>query len=126
MNLAAIIDPHPADAVALVSRGHTTTYGELRDQVARLRGGLVGMGLAPGDRVAIVAANNWYFVSAYLAALSAGCVVVPLNSTSPVPELQAQLAAVGVRAVVAGPTGRSGVSQLDRAAVPTLEHLVCA
>jgi len=126
MNLATIIDPHPDDTVALVSRGHTTTYGQLRDQVARLRGGFVGLGLEPGDRVAIVAANNWYFVSAYLAALSAGCVVVPLNPTSPVPELQAELAAVGVRAVVAGPTGRASISQLDRSALPSLQHLVCA
>ena len=126
MNLATIIDPHPADAVALVSRGRTTTYGELRDQVAHLRGGLVGLGLQPGDRVAIVAANNWYFVSAYLAALGAGCVVVPLNATSPVRELQSELAAVGVKAVVAGPTGRASVGQLDRAALPALEHLICA
>lgn len=126
MNLATIIDPHPADAVALVSRGRTTTYGDLRDQVAHLRGGLVGLGLQPGDRVAIVAANNWYFVSAYLAALGAGCVVVPLNATSPVRELQSELAAVGVKAVVAGPTGRATVSQLDRTALPALEHLVCA
>jgi long-chain acyl-CoA synthetase len=126
MNLATIIDPHPADAVALVSRGRTTTYGDLRDQVAHLRGGLVGLGLQPGDRVAIVAANNWYFVSAYLAALGAGCVVVPLNATSPVRELQSELAAVGVKAVVAGPTGRATVSQLDRTALPALEHLICA
>lgn len=59
MNLASMIDPHPDDAVALISRGRPTTYGQLRDQVAHLRGGLVGLGLAPGDRVAIVAANNW-------------------------------------------------------------------
>ena len=126
MNLASIIDPHPDDAVALVSRGQTTTYGRLREQVARLRGGLVGLGLEPGDRVAIVAANNWYFVSSYLGALGAGCVVVPLNPTSPVPELQAQLAAVEVKAVAAGPTGRASISHLDRAALPSLEHLVCA
>jgi len=126
MNLATIIDPHPADAVALVSRGRATTYGDLRDQVAHLRGGLVGLGLRPGDRVAIVAANNWYFVSAYLAALGAGCVVVPLNATSPVRELQSEMAAVGVKAVVAGPTGRAAVGQLDRGALPALEHLIYA
>ena len=45
MNLAAIIDPHPDDAVALLSRGRTTTYGELREQVAAMRGGLVARGL---------------------------------------------------------------------------------
>ena len=50
MNLAAIIDPHPDDAPALISRGRTTTYGELRQQVGSLRGGLIGIGIDPGDR----------------------------------------------------------------------------
>ena len=27
MNLAHIIDPHPADKVAIISRGRPTTYG---------------------------------------------------------------------------------------------------
>ena len=88
MNLASIIDPHPDDAVAVISRGKTTTYGDLREQTGGLRGGLAGLGLDPGDRVGIVAANNWYFVVSYLAVLGAGYVAVPLNPTSPVPELQ--------------------------------------
>jgi long-chain acyl-CoA synthetase len=124
MNLASIIDPHPDDAVALVSRGRPTTYGELRAQVAGLRGGLVGLGLVPGDRVAIVAANNWYFVVSYLAALGAGCVAVPINPSSPTPEVQRELAAIGARAVIVGAAGRQAVAGLDRAALPVLEHVV--
>jgi len=124
MNLASIIEPHPDDAVAVISRGKTTSYGTLREQVAGMRGGLVGLGLEPGDRVGIVAANNWYFVVSYLAVLGAGCVVVPLNPTSPVPELQRQLAAIGARAVIAGPSARATVAELDRAELPVLEHVV--
>lgn len=124
MNLASIIDPHPDDAVALISRGKVTTYGALREQVAGMRGGLVGLGLEPGDRVGIVAANNWYFVVSYLAVLGAGGVVVPLNPTSPVPELQRQLAAIGARIVIAGPSAKGTVSELDRAELPVLERVV--
>ncbi|MEX2294528.1 MAG: AMP-binding protein [Acidimicrobiales bacterium] len=124
MNLASIIDPHPDDAVALISRGKTTTYGTLRDQVAGMRGGLAGLGLDPGDRVGIVAANNWYFVVSYLAVLGAGFVAVPLNPTSPAPELQRQLAAIGARAVIAGPSGKATVGNLDRAQLPALEHVI--
>ena len=58
MNLAEIIQPHPEDAVALVSRGTPTTYGALREQVAALRGGLSALGLGPDDRVALLCANN--------------------------------------------------------------------
>ncbi|CAN5752043.1 hypothetical protein BH24ACT3_BH24ACT3_16120 [soil metagenome] len=126
MNLATIIDPHPADAVALISRGRATTYGELRDQVAHLRGGLLGLGLDPGDRVAILCANNWYFVVSYLATLSAGLVAVPLNPASPPPEVTAELAAIGARVVIVGPAGRKIITGVDLAAVPVLEHVVCA
>jgi long-chain acyl-CoA synthetase len=126
MNLVSIVEDHPADAVALISRRTTTTYGELRDQVAGLRGGLAGVGLEPGDRVGILCANNWYFVVSYLATLGAGMVAVPLNPLSPAPEVQRQLAAVGARAVVVGPSGRPTMANLDRGAVPTLEHVIAA
>ncbi|MGK2948599.1 MAG: AMP-binding protein [Acidimicrobiales bacterium] len=124
MNLASIIEPHPAEAVAVISRGHTTTYGELRQQVAGLRGGLVGLGLEPGDRVGIVAANNWYFVVSYLAVLGAGCVAVPINPVSPAPEVAHELAAIGARAVIAGPSARATVEALDRSALPALAHVI--
>ena len=71
MNLSTIIDQHPESSPALVSQGRTTTYGELRRQVGELRGGLTRSGLEPGDRVAIVTANTWFFVVSYLATLGA-------------------------------------------------------
>lgn len=124
MNLATIIDPHPADAVAVVSRGRSTTYGELREQVAGLRGGLASLGLAPGDRLAIACGNNWYFAVTYLAALGAGLVVVPLNPSAPAPELQRQLAHTGARALVVGPSAAKSVGALDRDALDGLEVVV--
>jgi len=126
VNLATIIDPHPEDRTALISRGKATTYATLRAQVAGVRGGLVGLGLEPGDRVGIVCANNPLFVVSYLAILGAGLVAVPLNPQSPQVELERQLAAIGARAVVAGPSGRETVAALDRGRVPALEHLVNA
>jgi long-chain acyl-CoA synthetase len=126
VNLATIIDPHPDAAVALLSRGKSTTYGGLRGQVARLRGGLTSLGLQPGDRVGIVAANNWYFVVSYLAVLGAGLVAVPLNPTSPLPEIEGELAAIGARAVITGPRGKAAVTSLDRAKLPALEHVIAS
>ena len=124
MNLATIIDPHPDAAVAVISRGKRTTYGDLRRQVAGLRGGLASLGLEPGDRVGIVAANNWYFVVSYLAVLGSGLVAVPMNPTSPVPEIERELAAIGARAVIAGPKGKPLVGGLDRTNLPALEHII--
>jgi len=120
VNLAAIFDRHPDDAVALISRGKFTTYGQLSEQSAGFRGGLAGLGLQPGDRVGIVCGNNWYFVVSYMAALGAGLVAVPLNPTSPHIELEHQLATIGASAVIVGPTARPVLEELDRSAVPTI------
>lgn len=124
VNLASIIEPHDPDSVALISRGQTTTYGELRDQVAGLRGGLVGLGIEPGDRVAILCANNWYFVTSYLAILGTGAVAVPLNPLSPARELERELASVGVRAIMVGPSGRSTMDAVNRDRLPALEFVI--
>lgn len=124
MNLASLIEPHPEDAVALISRGEKTTYGQLRDQVAHFRGGLVGLGLEPGDRVALLCANNWYFVVSYLATLGAGLVAVPLNPSSPHREIERELAAIGARALVVGPSGRNAFASVDRSTTPALEYVI--
>jgi long-chain acyl-CoA synthetase len=126
VNLAHLIDEHPEDAVALISDRRTMTYGELRADVAALRGGLIGLGLGPGDRVGIIGPNAWEFVVTYLGVLGAGLVAVPLNPQSPSAELEAELAAIGARAAVVGPGGPSAAAELDRNRVPALEHLIVA
>jgi long-chain acyl-CoA synthetase len=118
MNLATVIEAHDADRPALVSRGRVTTYGTLRAQAAQMRGGLLARGVEPGDRVAIVAANNWYFVAAYLAVLGAGAVAVPLNPQSPTAEVERELRVVGARLALVGPTGRRLAEAVDRASLP--------
>jgi long-chain acyl-CoA synthetase len=126
VNLAELIETHPAEAPAMISRGRRTSYGELREQVAGLRGGLTGLGVRPGDRVAIVANNNWYFVVGYLAALGVGAVAVPLNPQAPPAELSRELATVGASAVLIGPAARAACAQVDRTELPRLEHRIGA
>lgn len=87
MNLTHIIDGHGADSVALIWQNRVTTYGELRDQVAAFRGGLAEHGVGVDDRVAIVVGNSPHFVIAYLATIGLGAIAVPLNPSSPGPEL---------------------------------------
>jgi long-chain acyl-CoA synthetase len=106
MNLAAVIEGHPADRPALVAEGKVTTYGELRRLVGEARGGLAASGVGPGDRVAVVAANTPEFVVAYLAVLGLGALAVPLNPASPPPEVRRELEVVDARLVVVGPGGK--------------------
>jgi long-chain acyl-CoA synthetase len=105
MNLAAMIEDHPAERVALMERDRTLTYGELRARVGALRGALVERGIACGDRVALVGANGIELVEAYLAVLGIGAIVVPLNPESPPIELESEQRAVGVTEVLAVSAG---------------------
>jgi long-chain acyl-CoA synthetase len=123
MNIAKIVEGHPDEATALISRGHVTTYAELRRQSGELRGGLSRLGLTPGDRVAIVSANNWFFVVSYLAVVGAGAVAVPLNPASPARELARELGVVEAKIAIIGPTGRPAADALDRAALG-VEHVL--
>jgi long-chain acyl-CoA synthetase len=124
MNLATMVEEHDADRPALISRGRVTTYGTLRDQLARMRGALAARGIAPGDRVAILAANNWYFVSAYLAVLGAGAIAVPLNPQSPPAEVERELAATGAKLALVSPSGRKAAEAVDGGALPGYEGVV--
>jgi len=126
MNLATIIDGHPDDAIALISRNKPTDYATLREQVSGLRTGLIDLGLAEGDRVAIISGNNRYFAVSYLATIGAGLVAVPLNPTNPVAALSHELGNVAARAVIVGPAGRAAVTALDRSQLPDLEFVIGA
>lgn len=52
------------------------TYGEVRERVTALVGGLVSLGIAPGDRVAILSANRPEWALCDLGTFFAGAVVV--------------------------------------------------
>lgn len=124
MNIADFLDNHPAESVALISRSRETTYGVLRDQVARLRGGLQSIGVGPGDRVALLCSNSRHFVITYFATVGLGAVAVPLNPLSPAPELQNEIAAVGAKVVVIEKLSAATWANVDRALVPSVETVV--
>jgi long-chain acyl-CoA synthetase len=124
VNLAHIIDSHPGDRVAIFSRGRPTTYAALRDQVAHVRGGLAAAGLAKGDRIALLCNNGRYFVELYLAAVGLGAVVVPLNPSSPSPEIEREVHTVGAKLVVVDPSAAHAWAQVDRARVPSVQTVV--
>ncbi len=124
MNIAHILDNHSDDAVALISRNRETTYGVLRDQINRLRGGLQSIGVGPGDRVALLCSNSRHFVITYFATVGLGAVAVPLNPLSPAPELQSEIAAVGAKVVVIEKLSAGTWSNVDRSLVPSVEIVV--
>lgn len=106
MNLVSLllghVDERP-DAVALVDGDREITFAELEALAAATAGSFGRLGVTPGDRVAIVGANDVFFVAAYLGALWAGAVAVPLNPLAPPAVLEREIERVGARVVVCGP-----------------------
>jgi long-chain acyl-CoA synthetase len=58
------------------------SWTDLANEAARLRAGLINLGLKPGDRVAIMAENGPHWVVFDQAVMGLGGIVVPLYTTS--------------------------------------------
>ena len=74
-----IVELNP-DATALVEGTTQVSYAELNDRIARVAGGLVGLGIQKGDRVAIWLPNSLEWALTFLGASRIGAVVVPVNT----------------------------------------------
>jgi fatty-acyl-CoA synthase len=67
------------DKPALLFEGRPVTFAGLNARANRLANALLGLGLAPGDRVALLGRNSPAWVAAYYAAAKCGAVLVPVN-----------------------------------------------
>ncbi|MEU5975519.1 long-chain fatty acid--CoA ligase [Streptomyces sp. NPDC047315] len=67
------------DLPMTVYRDRSRTAREVADRVARLAGGLRGLGVAEGDRVAILAMNSDRYPETFFAAWWTGAMVNPVN-----------------------------------------------
>ena len=77
------------------------TWAQLADEVAAFAGALVGLGVEPGDRVAVWAPNSHHWPVAALGTHYAGAVLVPLNTRYTVSEAQDIIDRSGALVVVA-------------------------
>lgn len=103
---AAVLLLATADAqrTALACGGAALGYGELREQVARAAGYWCARGLHRGDRIAIKLPDGIDWVVAFLGALWAGAVAVPVNPRVPAPEWQYILDEAGFSVILAAST----------------------
>jgi long-chain acyl-CoA synthetase len=104
-------------ALIEAATGRRMTWSELSAEVDRVAAGLVRIGLVSGYRVVIALPNRVEFVTAYLGALRAGLVAVPVNPRSATGELVRLLADCGARVAL---TDRSTLTMV-RQAVAGLE-----
>lgn len=73
------VQRHP-EKIATVDHGRRQSFLELSQRVARLAGALRQLGVAPGDRVAVLALNSDRYIETALAVWWAGAVLNPVNT----------------------------------------------
>ena len=115
-----------ADHDALVTADRTFTFAQLRDEVRRAAAAIAGLGVAPGDRVAIWCPNTWHWVVACLAIHYAGAVLVPLNTRYTADEATDILLRTEAPLLIGMGRflGADRVADLDRDALPALRHIM--
>ncbi len=116
---------------AVVGPRTRLSYAELGERVRAAAAAVIAAGVAPGDRVAIWAPNTPDYVSAALGAVSAGAVLVPLNTRlkgGEVAELlhrtRARLAFVTGRFLGQSYAAALRAARADRWPLPELAHCV--
>jgi long-chain acyl-CoA synthetase len=97
--LARAAQQYP-ERTAIRFYGRSVTYRELDELANRFANALIGLGVAPGDRVALLMPNCPQMVLAYYGALRAGAVVVPTSPLYVESELEHQLKDSGASVVL--------------------------
>ncbi|MFR0353236.1 FadD3 family acyl-CoA ligase [Streptomyces sediminimaris] len=120
-----------ADVEAVVEGRTRISYAELGARVERSAAACVASGIEPGDRVAVWAPNSLDWIVAALGAVSAGAVLVPLNTRFKGREAADVLRRSGTRLLFVTGTflGTSYVASLRREiargpGLPALEQVV--
>lgn len=102
-------------AISLEYGDHSLSYAELAGAVDRLAHGLLGLPLAPDDRVAVYLEKRPESVITLLAATRAGGVFVPVNPLLKPPQVEHILRDCNVRCLVTSTSRLSALeSALDR------------
>ena len=111
-------------------REEPITYRELRDDAARVGAGLVAGGLEPGQSVAIMLPTSREFFAAFLGALFAGGVPVPIYPPARRSQLEEHLRRQSgilgnclATTLITVPEARM-VARLLQASTPSLKHIV--
>jgi malonyl-CoA/methylmalonyl-CoA synthetase len=126
-NLYDLIVAHAPDPASLFLRtndGRCLTYGQTFEAAGRYASVLAGLGVKPGDRVAVQVEKSPDAILLYLGCLRAGAVYLPLNTGYTLAELDYFIGDAEPTVVVCTPERREAITalagRLDVAAVESL------
>ncbi|MFC7068945.1 o-succinylbenzoate--CoA ligase [Halobaculum lipolyticum] len=91
-----------AEALVLAASGESLTYADLDARATALASRLSGLGIAPGDHLAVVLDNRTEYVALIHAAMRLGVRLVPCSDRLTAAELRPKLATADATALVCG------------------------
>jgi fatty-acyl-CoA synthase len=116
------LDP---EATAIVFEDRSRTYGELGDRARRVAAGLIGIGIEPNDRVAVLSANSLEYLEIEMGISAARGIMVPLNWRLRAGELANLLRRCGAQAILVEDRFLGTVNDLRRTGeVPDLRTII--
>jgi benzoate-CoA ligase len=110
------------DQAAIREPKRVWNYARLADEMVRAAGALRELGVAPGDRIALLMHDSAELASVFLGAVRIGAVPVPLNVLLRPLELRTLLNHCGAAEVIASGDLADNVEQV-RGELPMLRHL---
>ncbi|MFO1195950.1 MAG: AMP-binding protein [Burkholderiaceae bacterium] len=117
------------DAIFCIDGDRSVEYRELDASADRVARGLLGLGLAPGDRIAVLMLNQLEWVQLFFGAARIGVAVVGMSVRYRDSEARAMVTDGRVKAVftAASHEGHDFVAMFERLApeLPGLEHVIC-
>ncbi|MDM0015789.1 AMP-binding protein [Variovorax sp. J22P168] len=111
------------DRPAVVFRDRSYSYTEIERRSNQFANALIGLGLRPGERVAVLLNNSVQSIESQFGAEKAAQGYVALNARHTMREQAAILNDAGASVLVAGPEFQE-IAQQVRGLVPSLRHVV--
>ena len=108
--------PDRAKAAFVTETGAVFTYGDVEAASARMAHALVGLGVKPGDRVALQVEKSIDAVMLYLGCIRAGALLLPLNTAYTPSEIEYFLTDAAPRVFVCDPKKRESLEAAAKAA----------
>ncbi|MCW3039220.1 MAG: AMP-dependent synthetase and ligase [Solirubrobacterales bacterium] len=117
-----------ADSVAVRHKSggawHDVTFAEVGTIVSEIGRGLIDLGLAPGDRVALLSHTRPEWTYCDFGAVTAGLTVVPVYQTNSADECHWVVSDSGARAILCEDAEQVAKIAAVRDRLPALEHVV--
>ena len=120
--LKRAIDRGPGN-LAVIDGDRSFSYSQLGEYSDRLASALAGLGIMPGDRVAILAPNCVEFVIAFYGIVKAGAIVTTVNSGYREREIAHQLNDSGAETLIVHPALKP-MSDAARSETPALARVI--